>query len=125
MSENKTYPKYTGEQVREMRKKLRLNQCAFWSAVRVTQSGGSRYESGRGIPGSVCALIYLHYGCGVDASITAEDMLVLHLLKQDKSYAAKLKQAVKDATKNVKGVPTNSSANAFWQARQDVRAVTK
>lgn len=36
---------HTGEQSVKLRKKLGLNQSDFWSRVRVTQSGGSRYES--------------------------------------------------------------------------------
>jgi predicted transcriptional regulator len=32
---------------REIRRKLGLNQLEFWSKVGVTQSSGSRYESGR------------------------------------------------------------------------------
>ena len=36
--------------VRDIRKKLGLNQQEFWSCLGVTQSGGSRYESGRTMP---------------------------------------------------------------------------
>lgn len=36
--------------VRELRHSLGLNQSAFWSRFGVTQSGGSRYESGREMP---------------------------------------------------------------------------
>lgn len=36
--------------VRELRLSLGLNQSAFWSRFGVTQSGGSRYESGREMP---------------------------------------------------------------------------
>lgn len=35
---------------REIRRKLGLNQQQFWSKIGVTQSGGSRYESGRNMP---------------------------------------------------------------------------
>lgn len=52
----------TGDDVREMRKKLGLNQADFWSRLSVTQSGGSRYESGRSIPGPVRLLLHLTYG---------------------------------------------------------------
>ena len=39
---------------REIRRKLGLNQQQFWSKIGVTQSGGSRYESGpqHAAPGS-------------------------------------------------------------------------
>jgi DNA-binding transcriptional regulator YiaG len=36
--------------VRALRDTLGMNQSAFWSKFGVTQSGGSRYESGRSIP---------------------------------------------------------------------------
>ncbi len=36
--------------VRELRLSLGMNQSAFWSRFGVTQSGGSRYESGREMP---------------------------------------------------------------------------
>lgn len=41
--------KYTATEVREMRRKLGLNESEFWSQFQVTQSGGSRYESGRDV----------------------------------------------------------------------------
>lgn len=42
------------------RKKVNLNQSDFWSRYGVTQSGGSRYESGRNIPKALAILISLH-----------------------------------------------------------------
>jgi predicted transcriptional regulator len=42
---------------REIRRKLGLNQLEFWSKVGVTQSSGSRYESGRNMPRSVRELV--------------------------------------------------------------------
>lgn len=42
------------------RKKESLNQSDFWSRYGVTQSGGSRYESGRNIPKALAILISLH-----------------------------------------------------------------
>ena len=53
------------ENVREMRKKLGLTQTEFWSAVGVTQSGGSRYESGRAIPNAVRELVRIVHIEGV------------------------------------------------------------
>jgi transcriptional regulator with XRE-family HTH domain len=44
---------------REIRRKLRLNQQEFWSRIGVTQSGGSRYESGRSMPKPVRELLRL------------------------------------------------------------------
>ena len=42
------------------RKKLGLNQKDFWTRSGVTQSGGSRYESGRNIPKPLAILLWLH-----------------------------------------------------------------
>ena len=42
------------------RKKENLNQMEFWQRYGVTQSGGSRYESGRVIPKPVAILLWLH-----------------------------------------------------------------
>jgi len=45
----------------EMRKALGLTQSAFWGRLKVTQSGGSRYETGREIPPTVMAMLRLIY----------------------------------------------------------------
>ncbi len=37
-----------------------VNQSDFWARYGVTQSGGSRYESGRNIPKPLAILLYLH-----------------------------------------------------------------
>lgn len=42
------------------RKKAGINQLQFWSRYGVTQSGGSRYESGRAIPRPLMLLMKLH-----------------------------------------------------------------
>ena len=52
----------TGKDIRDLRNALNLNQSQFWGRIYVTQSGGSRYESGRGIPKSVQCLIAIAYG---------------------------------------------------------------
>ena len=52
----------TAEQVVALRKKHGLNQTEFWSKIAITQSGGSRYESGRGMPKTVQLLLQLAYG---------------------------------------------------------------
>lgn len=44
-----------------LRRKTRLNQHDFWKQVGVTQSAGSRYESGRPVPEPVLILIDLVY----------------------------------------------------------------
>lgn len=37
-----------------------LNQSEYWKRFGVTQSGGSRYESGRNIPRPLAILLWLH-----------------------------------------------------------------
>ncbi|MCZ2154000.1 MAG: hypothetical protein LC114_08900 [Bryobacterales bacterium] len=38
-----------------------MNQSEFWSRISVTQSGGSRYESGRSLPKPVQLVLHLAY----------------------------------------------------------------
>lgn len=64
----------TGADVKALRAKLRLNQTDFWSRINVTQSGGSRYESGPAIPQTVRLLLHLAYGTDKQ---TAELLTVL------------------------------------------------
>lgn len=52
---------HSGDDARELRRKLRLNQMEFWLPIGVTQSGGSRYEAGRNIPTPVRLLLHLTY----------------------------------------------------------------
>lgn len=51
----------SGKEAVVLRKKLSLSQSDFWSKIAVTQSGGSRYESGRRIPSQVQTLLHLVY----------------------------------------------------------------
>lgn len=44
----------------DVRHKSGLNQFDFWRRYGVTQSGGSRYESGRNIPKPLAILLWLH-----------------------------------------------------------------
>jgi len=68
--------------VREIRRKLGMNQSQFWSKIGVTQSGGSRYESGRNIPRPVQALLRLVHIEQIDISkIKKDDVEVAEYLK--------------------------------------------
>lgn len=53
---------YSGEEVRELRRTLNLNQSEFWAPFQTMQSGGSRYESGRDIPEPVQVLLNIAFG---------------------------------------------------------------
>lgn len=68
---------------REIRRKLRLNQQDFWSRIGVTQSGGSRYESGRSMPKPVRELLRLVHIEGVElARARGDDLEVVTYLKK-------------------------------------------
>jgi len=72
--------------VREIRRKLGLNQSQFWSKIGVTQSGGSRYESGRNVPRPVQALLRLVHIEQIDLNkIRKEDFEVIEYLRANKS----------------------------------------
>jgi transcriptional regulator with XRE-family HTH domain len=46
--------------IADTRKKQGINQADFWKQYGVSQSGGSRYESGRNIPKPLSILLWLH-----------------------------------------------------------------
>lgn len=52
----------SGDKARILRKKLGLTQGEFWGRIGTTQSGGSRYESGRDVPEAVLMLLHITYG---------------------------------------------------------------
>jgi len=89
--------------VREIRRKLGLNQSQFWSKIGVTQSGGSRYESGRNIPRPVQALLKLVHVEQVDISkIRRDDVDVIDYLRQTNPDMLKsLRKEAKAAKKKV------------------------
>lgn len=68
--------------VRAIRRKLGLNQQQFWSQLGVTQSGGSRYESGRNMPRPVQHLLRLVHVEQIDiGKVRREDFEVVEYLK--------------------------------------------
>ena len=82
---------------REIRRKLGLNQQQFWSKIGVTQSGGSRYESGRNMPKPVRELLRLVHVEQLDLQrIKRDDMEVIEYLKSSDTELYKtLKKAAK------------------------------
>lgn len=82
---------------REIRRKLGLNQQQFWSQLGVTQSGGSRYESGRNMPKPVRELLRLVHVEQIDIkTIKREDLEVVEYLKaQDPEMFKTLKKAAR------------------------------
>jgi transcriptional regulator with XRE-family HTH domain len=86
---------------RTIRRKLGLNQQQFWSQLGVTQSGGSRYESGRNMPRPVQHLLRLVHVEQIDiGKVRKEDFEVIEYLKASKSALFKeLKKEAKAAKK--------------------------
>ena len=82
---------------REIRRKLGLNQQQFWSTLGVTQSGGSRYESGRNMPKPVRELLRLVHVEQIDIkNVKREDLEVVEYLKsQDPEMFKTLKKAAR------------------------------
>ncbi len=54
------------EPPKELRSKMGLTQGGFWAPVGVSQSGGSRYETGRKLPASISTLLHLVHIEGID-----------------------------------------------------------
>jgi len=68
---------------REIRRRLGLNQEQFWTQIGVTQSGGSRYESGRDMPKPVRELLRLVHVEQIDLSqIKRVDFEIINYLKE-------------------------------------------
>jgi predicted transcriptional regulator len=85
---------------KEVRRKIGLNQQDFWSKVGVTQSGGSRYESGRNMPKAVRELVRLVHIEHLDLSkIKRDDLIVGEALrtKNPEMYKSLKKSATKDS----------------------------
>ena len=68
---------------KDVRRKLGMNQQEFWTKIGVTQSGGSRYESGREMPKPVRELLRLVHIEKLDLTrVRKEDFEVIEYLKQ-------------------------------------------
>jgi transcriptional regulator with XRE-family HTH domain len=91
-------------EAREIRRKLGMNQQQFWSKLGVTQSGGSRYESGRNMPRPVQQLLRLVHVEQIDIQkIRREDFEVIEYLRAAKPGLFKeLKKDAKAAIKSRK-----------------------
>jgi transcriptional regulator with XRE-family HTH domain len=82
---------------REIRRRLGLNQEQFWTQIGVTQSGGSRYESGREMPKPVRELLRLVHVEQVDLSqIKRIDFeIIAYLRESHPDLYRSLRRAVK------------------------------
>lgn len=70
---------YTGAEVKARRKALGLVQADFWGPFSVTQSAGSRYESGadREIPEPIQILLNIAFASDAKASAIVQSLRTL------------------------------------------------
>ena len=94
---------------REIRRRLRMNQQEFWSRIGVTQSGGSRYESGRTMPKPVRELLRLVHieGIALDRARGEDFEVVSYLKKSNPKLYTSLRRAATgrapaSGTRNIK-----------------------
>lgn len=80
---------------KELRIKLGLTQGGFWAPVGVSQSGGSRYETGRKLPAAISTLLHLVHIEGIDlGALKGQHALVgRYLSLQDPEAYEKLLKA--------------------------------
>lgn len=92
----KTANGVTAKAVRELREDLNMSQSEFWGQFGMTQSGGSRYESGRVIPKPIRTLIFMKHVARIeiDASTQAgaNRLIRLGALQAADDASAKLAQ---------------------------------
>jgi transcriptional regulator with XRE-family HTH domain len=94
---------------RAIRQRLGMNQQDFWGEIGVTQSGGSRYESGREMPKPVRELLRLVHVDRLNLrNVTRNDLMVLSYLK--KSQPALFKRLKVSATQHAGHAPKHRRA---------------
>jgi len=73
------------DQPREIRRQRGLNQQQFWPLIGVTQSGGSRYESGRRMPKPVRELLRIVHVEGIPLpQVRGDDFALVQYLKKSR-----------------------------------------
>jgi len=94
---------------RKIRRRLGLNQEEFWTRIGVTQSGGSRYESGRTMPKPVRQLLRLVHVERVDLSRVKKrtSRLIDHLKSNIRIFIRACARRRKQA-QEVRGNPSTS-----------------
>jgi len=92
---------------REIRRRLGLNQEQFWTQIGVTQSGGSRYESGREMPKPVRELLRLVHVEQIDLSqVKRVDFEIISYLKESHpDLYRSLRRAVRSKHRRPDGEP--------------------
>lgn len=83
---------------RELRIRMDLNQSDFWSRIYVTQSGGSRYESGRNMPKCTRMMVHLVHELGIDVEkINAGNAPLIRALLSGELDQDKLQETAQQA----------------------------
>ena len=106
---------------REIRRRLGLNQEQFWTQIGVTQSGGSRYESGREMPKPVRELLRLVHVEQVDLSqVKRVDFEIISYLKDSHpDLYRSLRRAVKSQHRSGAATETGEHGNMADDAFHD------
>jgi len=102
---------------REIRRRLGMNQEQFWTQIGVTQSGGSRYESGRDMPRPVKELLRLVHVEQLDLSqVKRVDFEIISYLKESHPDLYRtLRRAVKSRHRHGPDTGVNLSADGDGQ----------
>ena len=107
---------------REIRRRLGLNQEQFWTQIGVTQSGGSRYESGREMPRPVKELLRLVHVEQIDLSqVKRVDFEIISYLKDSHPD---LYRSLRRAVKSVHRTGTTPDAAGLGAASAGIDAET-
>jgi transcriptional regulator with XRE-family HTH domain len=108
---------------REIRRRLGMNQEQFWTQIGVTQSGGSRYESGREMPRPVKELLRLVHVEQIDLSqVKRIDFEIISYLKESHpDLYRNLRRAVRSRQRGATG-PVDLTAPAAGDDAADLEA---
>jgi transcriptional regulator with XRE-family HTH domain len=106
---------------REIRRRLGLNQEQFWTQIGVTQSGGSRYESGREMPKPVRELLRLVHVEQIDLSqVKRVDFEIISYLKESHpDLYRSLRRAVRSKHKRPDGEPGDLAADSVMRVHAE------
>ena len=106
---------------REIRSRLGLNQEQFWTQIGVTQSGGSRYESGREMPKPVRELLRLVHVEQIDLSqVKRVDFEIISYLKESHpDLYRSLRRAVRSKHKRPDGEPAVLSDESIMRVHSE------
>ncbi len=110
---------------REIRRRLGLNQEQFWTQIGVTQSGGSRYESGREMPKPVRELLRLVHVEQIDLSqVKRVDFEIISYLKEAHADLYRsLRRAVKGRHRTDGRAPLAEGVAEAQAAAEDIELV--